>query len=133
MFGDFGWGAEFSPFHSQDLSDELSQDSDTRFKFTSSLSSDNELDSYFTANNSTQSSLFSISSSPVEIDKSDDELEISSSPIENDKSDGEEEEKEEAEKEEAEKEKDDGWKTVGSNRKKWGMYDVQTGVTELSV
>ena len=56
---------------SGDICDESSQDSATRFKSTSSSSSDSETDGYFTASDSTESSLFSISSSPVEINQSD--------------------------------------------------------------
>ena len=115
-FDDFGWNAEFLPLHSQDVFDDFSQDSATRFTSTSSLFSDSEIDDYFTADDSTQSSLFSISSLPVENDKSDDGLVISSSQIKNDKSD-------DADEEEKEKKEGGGWTTVGSNRKKWGMLN----------
>ena len=114
MFDDFGWGGEFSPFHSQDLSDELSQGSVTSFKSTSSLSSDNELDGYF--NDSTQSSQFSISSSSVEIDKSNVGLTVSPSPIKIDRSDDREIEEVEGE---------DGWMTVGSKKKNWGRLNLK--------
>ena len=114
MFDDFGWGAEFSPFHSQDLFDELSQDSVTRFKSTSSLSSDNEIDGY--SNDSTQSSQFSISSSSIDIDESNVGLTVSSLPIKIDKSEGQEIE---------EVEEEDGWMTVGSKRKNWGRLKLK--------
>ena len=114
MFDDFGWGAEFSPFHSQDPFDELSQDSVTRFKSTSSLSSDNEIGGY--SNDSTQSSQFSISSSSIEIDESNAGLTVSSLPIKIDKSEGQEIE---------EVEEKDGWMTVGSKRKNWGRLKLK--------
>ena len=108
---DFGLDAEFLPFHSQDLFDELSQDSVTRFKSTSSLSSDNETDGYFTANDSIRTSQLSRSSSPVEIDKSDGGLMKSPLPMKIDKCDNEEIEEE------------SGWMTVGSKKNNWGRLN----------
>ena len=61
-----------SSSHSQDRFDELSQDSGFRFKSSSFLSSDDGINSYLTDDYSTQSSQFSIVSSTVETNESDD-------------------------------------------------------------
>ena len=98
---------------------ELSQDSVTRFKSTSSLSCDNETDGYSTANDSTRTSQFSRSSSAVEIDKSDDGLIITPLPLKIDKSDKEEIEEK------------SGWITVGSKKKNWGRLNKKWKLKNL--
>lgn len=69
MFGEIR-----SPLHSQDLFDELSQNSNSGFKSTSSLSSDEGIDVvYYADDDSTNSSQFStLSQSTIASDKSDD-------------------------------------------------------------
>ena len=68
MFGGIG-----SLFHSQDLFDESSQNSNSGSKSTSSLSSDEGIDVYYADDDSTNSSQFStLSQSTLSSDESDD-------------------------------------------------------------